>query len=204
MLTTRRGSEVSRMRKAHGQNRVERGYSLVRPGSGDMSALFQGRLKVKKAMRKILGILLLTMGLASTLRAQSGSPVQYFYDDLGRLVKVVDQNGNFATYSYDAVGNLLSITRAALPGNNGLAILNFTPQQGPVGTTVTIQGQGFSATPSADTVEFNGTPAVVTAASASTLTVTVPTGATTGPISVTVASVTATISPGGRGSPSMR
>jgi hypothetical protein len=34
--------------------------------------------------------------------------------------------------------------------------------------------------------------------------VTVPTGATTGPISVTVASVTATISPGGRGSPSMR
>jgi len=102
------------------------------------------------------------------------------------------------------VGNLLSITRAALPANNGLAIVNFTPQQGPVGTTVTIQGQGFSATPSADAVEFNGTPAAVTAASASTLTVTVPSGATTGPISVTVASVSATISPGGRESPSRR
>jgi len=53
---------------------------------------------VKTKMRRVLVgvILVFTMGIASTLRAQS-SPVQYFYDDLGRLVKVVDQNGNFAT-----------------------------------------------------------------------------------------------------------
>jgi YD repeat-containing protein len=120
---------------------------------------------MKTAIRKTLTgvILLLTMGIASTLRAQSNSPVQYFYDDLGRLVRVVDQNGNMATYQYDAVGNLLAITRSALPGSGGLAILGFTPQQGPVGATVTIQGQGFSATPSADSVELNGTPATVTA-----------------------------------------
>jgi YD repeat-containing protein len=118
-------------------------------------------------MRRILAsaILLLTMGAASTLRAQS-SPVQYFYDDLGRLVKVVDQNGNFATYSYDAVGNLLAITRSALPGSGQPAVLNFTPQQGPVGATVTIQGQGFSTTPGANTVQFNGTLAAVSAATA--------------------------------------
>jgi YD repeat-containing protein len=154
-----------------------------------------GRLKVKTTMRRILAgaILLLTMGAASTLRAQS-SPVQYFYDDLGRLVKVVDQNGNMATYSYDAVGNLLAITRSALPGSGGLAVLNFTPQQGPVGATVTIQGQGFSTTPGADTVQFNGVAATVTAATSSTLTVTVPASATTGPISVTVGGVTATTS----------
>jgi len=122
---------------------------------------------VKTTMRRILAgaILLLTMGAASTLRAQS-SPVRYFYDDLGRLVKVVDQNGNFATYSYDAVGNLLAITRSALPGSGGLAVLNFTPQQGPVGTTVTIQGQGFSTTPSSNAVQFSGTPAAVGAATA--------------------------------------
>lgn len=37
--------------------------------------------------------------------------VQYIYDDLGRLSQVIDGQGNVATYQYDAVGNLLSITR---------------------------------------------------------------------------------------------
>jgi len=121
--------------------------------------------------------LLFTTVVASPLRAQTGNPVQYFYDDLGRLTRVVDPGGNIATYHYDAVGNLLSITRSTLPANNGLAILNFTPQSGPMGTTVTIQGQGFSTTPSANTVQFNGTPATVSAATANTLMVTVPSGA---------------------------
>jgi len=36
---------------------------------------------------------------------------QYIYDDLGRLSQAIDGQGNVATYQYDAVGNLLSITR---------------------------------------------------------------------------------------------
>ena len=36
---------------------------------------------------------------------------QYIYDDLGRLSQVIDGQGNVATYNYDAVGNVLSITR---------------------------------------------------------------------------------------------
>ncbi len=36
---------------------------------------------------------------------------QYIYDDLGRLSQVIDGQGNVATYTYDAVRNLLSITR---------------------------------------------------------------------------------------------
>ncbi|PYV40041.1 MAG: hypothetical protein DMG09_07690, partial [Acidobacteria bacterium] len=88
---------------------------------------------------------------AITASAQS-TPIRYFYDDLGRLTKVVDQNGNFAVYSYDAVGNLLSITRSTTPGGNALAILSVTPQKGSVGQTVTIDGQGFSATPSGNSV----------------------------------------------------
>jgi YD repeat-containing protein len=130
--------------------------------------------------------------LVPSLLAQTNIPIQYFYDHLGRLTKVVDQNGNVAAYHYDAVGNLLSITRTTLPTNNGPAILNFTPQQGPATQVVTILGQGFSATPSADLVQFNGTAAAVTAATATSLTVIVPTGATTGPISVTVSGTTAT------------
>jgi len=81
-------------------------------------------------------VVLMSLTLVRAARGQSGNPVQYFYDDLGRLTRVVDPSGNIATYHYDAVGNLLSITRSTLPANNGLAILNFTPQSGPVGQAV--------------------------------------------------------------------
>jgi YD repeat-containing protein len=36
---------------------------------------------------------------------------QYFYDELGRLVGVVDGSGDAAVYVYDEVGNLLQIDR---------------------------------------------------------------------------------------------
>jgi YD repeat-containing protein len=138
--------------------------------------------------------LFLFLLLSTTLYAQGTNQVQYTYDDLGRLTKVVDPNGNVATYTYDAVGNLLSISRSSLPSPNALAILNFTPQQGGTGTTVTIQGQNFSATPGNNTVQFNGMAANVTAATTNSLTVIVPPGATTGPIKVSVGSSTATSS----------
>ncbi len=37
--------------------------------------------------------------------------IVYLYDDLGRLVRVILPDGNAATYHYDAVGNILQITR---------------------------------------------------------------------------------------------
>jgi YD repeat-containing protein len=62
-------------------------------------------------------VLILVAVIAPALRGQSTGPVQYVYDDLGRLVKVVDQNGNVATYNYDAAGNLLSITLRGAPSD---------------------------------------------------------------------------------------
>jgi YD repeat-containing protein len=145
-----------------------------------------------KSARRTGLILLLVFSFAISLRAQSTNPVQYYYDGAGRLTTVVDPKGNVATYQHDAVGNLLGIVKTSLPSANALAIFNFTPQSGPVGQTVTIQGQSFSTTPSNDAVQFNGTATAVLAASTNTLTVTVPAGAATGPISVTVAGTTAT------------
>ncbi len=142
-----------------------------------------------KRMLKSL-MFLFFLGFASPLWAQSGASVQYVYDALGRLTTVVDPSGNVATYNYDAVGNLLSITRTTT-SPSALAIFGFSPSQGSVGQTVVIQGQNFSATPSSNTVQFNGTAATVTAATANSLTVTVPAGATTGLISVTVGTATA-------------
>ncbi|HKQ05772.1 MAG TPA: LamG-like jellyroll fold domain-containing protein [Blastocatellia bacterium] len=123
-----------------------------------------------------------TLGATSTVNFSMAVPITYVYDDLGRLVSVIDQSGNAATYNYDAVGNLLSISRQAAAQ---ISLIRFTPGAGPVGTAVTIYGTGFSATASQNTVTFNGTTATVTASSPSLIVTAVPAGATTGTITVT-------------------
>lgn len=65
-----------------------------------------------------------------------------------------------------------------------VGITSFSPTSGPAGTSVTITGENFDATPANNVVYFGGSRAEVTAASASELTVTVPPGATYKPITV--------------------
>jgi YD repeat-containing protein len=119
--------------------------------------------------------------VGSVLSAQSQT-VRYVYDELGRLTAAIDQNGDAAVYQYDAVGNLLSIARHS---SGSVAIVEFTPNAAPVGTAVTLYGIGFSATPSQNTVTFNGTAASVTSSTVTSITTAVPSGATTGTIAVT-------------------
>lgn len=142
--------------------------------------------KIQRSLRAIAvtGVLL----LASTVPSPAGD-ISYVYDNLGRLLAVIDPASDTAVYGYDVVGNLTGITRQT---SATLAIFQFTPSSGPVGTPVTIYGTGFSATPASNTVKFNGTTTTVLTASTTVLTTTVPAGATTGTISVTVAAVTAT------------
>jgi YD repeat-containing protein len=111
--------------------------------------------------------------------------VRYIYDELNRLIGVVDQQGNAAEFVYDAVGNILQIKRFTVDPNAAVGITLVRPSSGPVGATVQIFGKGFSATPGDNQVRFNGTPATVTVATATSLTTTVPAGATTGPITLT-------------------
>ena len=61
-------------------------------------------------------------------------------------------------------------------------ITSFSPQSGPPGTTVTINGRNLSG---ATNVAFNGTPAPVISNSATQIVTTVPAGSTVGPITVT-------------------
>ena len=126
--------------------------------------------------------LLLTFSVSFVCLGQSGPQILYVYDELGRLVEVVDPNGDSAAYAYDAAGNLLSITRKTA---SQVSIVEVTPDGGGVGTAVTIYGSGFSATPSQNTVKFNGTTATVIASTANRIDTTVPAGATTGTILVT-------------------
>jgi YD repeat-containing protein len=141
----------------------------------------------------ILTVLLVALLESAVIALVQTAPIHYGYDELGRLVVVVDQTGNAAIYSYDAVGNLLAIERVdptQIPGP--VAITAFTPKQGTVGTSVSIFGKGFSETASQNSVTFNGTLATIASAAPNRLIVTVPAGATTGPIAVTTPAGSAT------------
>jgi hypothetical protein len=70
-------------------------------------------------------------------------------------------------------------------------ITSFAPLSGPIGTTVTITGSNFNATPSSNVVYFGAAKATVSAASTTSLTVTVPTGASYEPLTVTTGGLTA-------------
>ena len=123
--------------------------------------------------------------LLSTILISIGAFAQnihYSYDQLGRVVGVVDQNGNAAQYVYDADGNVISIIRYS---SEQVAVLSFRPVSGPPGTTVTIEGANFSSTASQDSVSFNGAAAQITSATSTEIVAIVPSGAISGPISVT-------------------
>ena len=57
----------------------------------------------------------------------SADQARYIYDDLGRLVQVIDGQGNVATYTYDAVVSLLSSARSTR-GADARTITGFTGQ----------------------------------------------------------------------------
>ncbi len=124
------------------------------------------------------------------LRAQQPMTFQYFYDEIGQLVKVVDSTGIVIEYVYDEVGNMLEIKRSTV-ASGALSIFSLSPQRGATGTRVTILGQGFSTVASANTVRFGALTATVVSASATQLVVVVPGGVATGPVTVTVNGVTA-------------
>lgn len=117
--------------------------------------------------------------------------VQYVYDAAGRLVQMVAPDGTTNQYQYDSVGNIIASQPLAV---STISISQFAPSSGDIGTTVTINGSGFNATPTLNTVTFNGVAATVVSATANSIVTTVPTGATSGQITVTNANGTATSS----------
>lgn len=126
---------------------------------------------------------LLSLLLMVWLNTSSAQTTNYAYDANGRVVATGQNSGPTAQYRYNTLGHL---AQTKILASGQLAIFAFVPMHGEVGTQVTIEGQGFSTSPSSDTVEFNGTPATVISASATQIVTTVPEGATTGPISVSV------------------
>ena len=105
---------------------------------------------------------------------------------------VIDAQTMVATVPNGATtGNVIVYGAGGIPSNGVLftvttpvpVLTRLTPNNGPVGTTVTLTGSGFGG---ATRVSFNGVPATVFSVTATTsMTADVPAGATTGNVTVT-------------------
>jgi YD repeat-containing protein len=84
-----------------------------------------------------LASLLLTLAWAGLATAD----VVYLYDDLGRLVRVIREDGEAATYHYDASGNLLRIAReSGVPQTTTVTGISTSTLQQNSSTTLTLTG----------------------------------------------------------------
>ncbi|MFY9570803.1 MAG: IPT/TIG domain-containing protein [Blastocatellia bacterium] len=128
----------------------------------------------------LVAVALIYFGFPSQIAAQQGGTVRYFYDDNGRLIRVVLPSGETATYEYDAAGNFTAIKRFT---NDVLQLLDFSPKVGGPGDSVTFFGSGFGS--AVNQVSFNGATGRLISADATTVIAEVPEGATTGPVTIT-------------------
>jgi RHS repeat-associated protein len=72
-----------------------------------------------------------------------------------------------------------------------VSVTSISPNAGPIGTTVTFNGQGFGNTQSNSVAAFYGATATITSWSDAQIVAVVPQGAATGPVTVTVGGMTA-------------
>ena len=148
-----------------------------------MLAAFWQRISIRAFILAIFAIVCVS---SPVTRAHADSAT-YYYDPAGRLTGVVDPVNGSAQYTYDANGNILSVTRIAV---GALFVAEVSPSSGVIGATATINGVGFGTTANT-TVSFNGIAAAPTAVTSTSITVKVPTGATSGPVKVTTPAGTA-------------
>ncbi len=82
---------------------------------------------MKERVRHVRGLLgLVTAVLLLGTPALAAADITYIYDELGRLRAVIDpsQTDGTAIYTYDAAGNILSITRQP---STQVSIIEFLP-----------------------------------------------------------------------------
>jgi YD repeat-containing protein len=100
------------------------------------------QMAIQKGLTVVACVLMLCLAVPTQVVADQ---TQYIYDDLGRLSQVIDGQGYVATYTCDAVGNLLSITRNT-GGVGAPTITALTPNSGNAGASVTVSITGTNLT----------------------------------------------------------
>jgi YD repeat-containing protein len=135
-------------------------------------------------------ILFVIAGVAARIGpAYAGTP-SFVYDNGDRLLAAFDGNGNVANYQYDKAGNITAIVTGSA---SAVAVFGYSPDHGAGDNfQVTIFGNGFSTTPSQNTVTI-GTQQMTVISSTQSQIVAKPVGSIpTAPIVVTTPSGSAT------------
>ncbi len=70
---------------------------------------------------------------------------RFIYDDLGRLIEVVDEAGTQTTYTHDAVGNILSVQSSTSPVQPP-SIGSIAPTTGTLGSAIVVTISGTNLT----------------------------------------------------------
>ena len=83
------------------------------PAEGKFSSFVNLLAHASARARCIASVLVAaaTLGMLSVLWSAPASAIEYIYDELGRVVGVVDSTGASARYNYDGLGNIVSIDR---------------------------------------------------------------------------------------------
>ncbi|MEN6308237.1 MAG: RHS repeat domain-containing protein, partial [Anaerohalosphaeraceae bacterium] len=148
---------------------------------------------MKIQLRPRMFVLFISLGLLLLSVLDTGADqARYIYDDVGRLYRVIDEQGNVATYHYDAVGNIVGIERGA--ADAGPRVSGISPGVGAVDSLfdVVISGSGLSGSSVvADNPGINVSN-VQTADSVITARFSISSTASLGPANITVSNVLGT------------
>src|SRR3990172_4319618 len=100
-------------------------------------------MKCRKGSRSSLLALLVLLPLFAVSLA--AADIVYLYDDLGRLVRVIRDDGESATWHYDSVGNITRITReSGVPQTTSVSGVSTSTISRNRLTTLTFTGFNFS------------------------------------------------------------
>jgi YD repeat-containing protein len=109
-----------------------------------------GRARRTTAARRVVAAVVLAALLLVLPTALLAQPkILYVYDDLNRLIAVIDPQGNAAIYTYDAVGNILRIERFTIDPSGTPSLTAVSPSSASSDTTLPVTLQARTSSPSA-------------------------------------------------------
>ena len=153
-----------------------------------MMAIFRDPSKAARspyahALSSALAIVTLIFSVLTSAWSAPGFTT-YTYDTAGRVVQTTNGSGSLGSLNYDDRANLLGGANQSL---SGLSVNGLLPSAAPVGSEVTIEGNGFISG-GTTVIFYNGIVAQIKKINTNEIIAVVPNGAASGPVTVSVTS----------------